>query len=323
MPASNSPTIEVVPAVLPNQTEQAAFIQRRATVTAPALATSILQYWHLNSLDAPTVALVWALSFAWAAGTRLPQQAAMIITLGVWAVYVSDRLLDARAALISRNEDRLRERHYFHWRHKRVLAPLALVAGAAAAILVLAFIPAVARERDSVLAAASFAYFARVHHSQLSLRRPARPFFPPIVSKELLVGILFAVGCALPSMSAAWSSPNAVRWVLVGALAFFAALAWLNCHAIEQWESGAAHDRGLALLACALVLATIGFVAAALLCTVLPRAAILLAAAALSALSIAILDRIRTTLSPVTLRAAADLVLLVPALVIPFAGWSR
>jgi hypothetical protein len=334
-----------VPLTFPNSTaeDRTAQSSRRAIQPGTALRPlhfwrlASLEAWHLTSLDAPTVALVWACSFAWATGTHLQLKAAAVIVLAVWTVYVGDRLLDARSSLRQHAEHRLRERHYFHWRHRRILAPMAVLAAVAVAILVLACIPVVARERDSVLAAASLAYFARVHHSQLSTARTRRPFFPPLVTKELLVGVLFAVGCALPSLGAAWTAQANTRWVsrgiwisnpiLIGCIAFFATLAWLNCHAIERWESQTLHTTDLSLAGFALGLALLGLGAALMLFSAHPRPALLLASAALSALMIALLDRIRPQLAPITLRAAADLVLLAPAVVIfvarPIAGLVR
>lgn len=58
-----------------------------------------VKLWHLSSLDAPTVAVVWSLGFGWAAGVRLPFWVPVLIALGTWAVYIGDRLLDARSAL--------------------------------------------------------------------------------------------------------------------------------------------------------------------------------------------------------------------------------
>ena len=321
--AGVSSTIEVVPTTSLNPTAHRYATHRIAIASLKPGAGRLLRLWHLASFDAPSVALVWAFSFAWAAGTRLPMQAAAVMVLGVWTVYVGDRLLDARAALRSHAQHRLRERHFFHWRHRKVLAPLAAIAGAATAVLVLACIPVVARERDSVLAAASLAYFARVHHSQLSGARRTRPFFPPLVTKELLVGVLFAIGCALPSFGRALAEPLAARLALLTVLLVFATLAWLNCHAIERWESDSPHRRGPTLKSCGLCLATIGLAAAMLLSPAYPRPALLLAAAALSAVLLVLLDRIRASLSPVTLRAAADLVLLVPALLIPITWVAR
>jgi hypothetical protein len=314
-----------VPLLFPNPTAQDRTTQRSWKASRAALPP--LHLWHLASLDAPTVALAWAFSFAWAAGTHLTPLAAMVIALGVWTVYVGDRLLDAKAALRQHAEHRLRERHCFHWRHRRAFVPLAVLTGAAAAVLVLGCIPAVARERDSVLAAASLVYFARVHQSQHSAVRRRRPFFPPIVTKELLVGVLFAVGCALPTLGAVWSAPATTlwgpRWVLIGCVALFAALAWLNCHAIEQWETGAERRSGFSPARFAFGLASLSLGAALLLSFAHLRPALLLAAASISALLIALLDRIRSQLAPVTLRAAVDLVLLAPAIVCPIARLVR
>ena len=259
------------------------------------------------------------MGFAWAAGVTLPLHAALVIVLGVWTVYVGDRLLDARANLRSPAENTLRERHYFHWRHRRVLVPLASAAGAATAILVLACIPFVARERDSVLAAASLAYFARVHQGHLSPARRSHPFLQGLITKELLVGLLFALGCALPALGSAFTADLPARWALPGAVAFFAALAWLNCSAIDFWESEFP-GRGRWLPGIAFLLSAIGFAVALLLGSFAPRPALLLASGALGAMFIALLHRSRARLSPLTLRAAADLVLLTPAIVILVAG---
>jgi hypothetical protein len=64
--------------------------------------------------------------------------------------------------------------------------------------------------------------------------------------------------------------------------------------------------------------------AASLICTFLlaashPRSAILLACGAMAALLLAALDSVRAQLSPVTLRAAADLALLTPVLLLALA----
>jgi hypothetical protein len=66
-----------------------------------------------------------------------------------------------------------------------------------------------------------------------------------------------------------------------------------------------------------------GLLLAVLLFSPQPRAAAILAAGAISALLLAMLDHHRGQLSPVTLRAAADLVLLTPALLVPLAWIPR
>jgi hypothetical protein len=266
----------------------------------------LLALWHLASLDAPTVAVTWALCFAWAAGVRLAAWVPPLLALTVWTVYVFDRLLDARAALRASQAGRLRERHFFHWRHRRVLLPLGVIAGCAAGVLIVAFMPMAARERGSVLAAASFAYFARVHAGH----RP-RPFLSNLLTKELLVGVLFTAGCALPVFGAVRAA-HASLWPVVYVAAFFWPLAWLNCHAIDRWESKAKRRNGISVAGCACLLAACGLLTA-MTVWAHPRVAALLAAGTVSALLLALLDRRRDKLSPVTLRASADLVLLAPA----------
>ena len=259
-------------------------------------APPVVRYWHLLSFDAPTVAVVWSLTFAWAARVRLPFWLLALQALVVWAVYVGDRLLDARSSL-RRDGEGMRERHFFHWRHRTLLTPLAVAASCVAAWIALHWMPIAAKERDSLLGAASLAYFTRVHSGD------ARSSILRFASKEFLVGVLFTAGCALP----AWT--RGAAWTLLVPAVFFAVLAWLNCRAIEEWEAG---QRRTGILPRATGIAAVGVLAAILMAHLDPRAAALLAAGAVSAALLALLDRSRQRMTAVLLRAAADLVLLTP-----------
>lgn len=291
-------------------------------------APRALAFWHLASLDAPTVAVVWSLAFAWVGRVRLPLWVPLLLALATWAVYVGDRLLDAVAGLRKPAQHTLRERHQFHWRFRRALLPMAIAAACAAAGIIFAFMPPVARARDSVLAAAALAYFSGVHSGRTPWQFPLRwpRSFP---GKEFLVGVLFTAGCVLPAWHRphALAAPGSAMWVFwIPALAF-AALAWLNCSCIERWEGveGSAHCDGRSpqsMRSIALALFTIFF----LLCVLAaasthPRPAALLAAGATSALLLALLDRHRARFSALALRAAADLVLLTPLVLLSFA-WA-
>jgi len=202
----------------------------------------------------------------------------------------------------------------------------------------------------------------------------------------MLVGLLFTAACSLPAISRASALASVSIWPLSATAVFFALLAWLNCHAIERWESepsqqvleecfsGAkqsAEKRGisgeiagkrpsgaeahidsvgfmrglkppppfgssfsaackaLALSAgfmrglkppppagscfrAACVLAAAGMFLAFVLSQTQARCASLAAAGAGSAFLLALLDRFRNRLTPLALRAAADLVLLTP-----------
>ena len=282
-----------------------------------------LRLWHLASLDAPTVAVVWALAFAWIAGVALPMWVPLLLALVVWVVYIGDRLLDARADLQTPRIPPLRERHYFHYRHRKVLVPMAVAATCAAAVIVFSLMPAPARERNSVLAVAAGAYFSGVH-SRCKLQRLLPPKLASLDSKELLVGLLFASGCALPALSRAASGPRSPHWPLWSASLFFAALAWLNCCAIERWEAASQPTRNSRVLPAASLLGLAGLLlAAAVLFSNQTRAAALIAAGAGSALLLAQLDRSQSCLTSLALRTCADLVLLSPVLLIPFAFLPR
>ncbi|HEV2485202.1 MAG TPA: hypothetical protein VGT08_06695 [Terracidiphilus sp.] len=273
-------------------------------------APTPLRLWHLASLDAPSVALVWSLAFAWVARVRLPLWVPALLALAVWAVYVADRLLDARAGLRATNC--LRDRHLFHWRHRRVLLPLAIAAASAAAWIIFNLMPLGARERNSLLAAASLVYFTRVHTG-----RKVSPLLSPILSKELLVGLLFTAGCALPAWSRAALPHHALLWPPLIPAVFFALLAWLNCHAIDRWEASPDPTSQLPIFSQASLIALAGLLLAAIL-SVQPRTTALLIAGAAAALLIALLDSLRSRLTPIALRTAADLVLLTPLLLVPF-----
>jgi hypothetical protein len=292
-------------------------------------AERALELWHLCSLDAATVAVVWSTAFAWAAGVRVPAWALAMQALTVWAVYVGDRLLDARAAtrrvraasktaragMGARDLERLRARHFFHWRHRRALAPAAAVAACAAAGLILVYMPAMARVRSGVLGAAALVYFARVHFGSLEqdrahgepggLRRILKRGLP---TKEMVVGVLFAVGCALPAMG---RMQSAARGSILCVVGFFALLAWLNCRWIEIWESAARND--VTRWFAGWVVLGVGLALAAVLAAH-ERTAALLLAGALSAALLAGLNGLKGRMRPVTQRAAADLVLLTPVL---------
>ncbi len=261
----------------------------------------MLRSWHLASFDAPSVAAVWSLAFAWAARVRLPAWVLVLQVLVVWVVYVGDRLLDARDGLRRWTRNDLRERHDFHWRHRRLLVPLAVAGALASALIALRWMPLRVTERDSLLGLALLAYFTRVHAG------PVRGSLSWLLSKELLVGVLFTMGCALP----AWSRS---RFLPIAGLAlFFAVVAWLNCWAIDRWEAHAVPGHTFRIAAIA---AAAGAASACLLIAAAPRAAALLACGAACALLLGMLDRAAPRLQPVTLRALADFVLLVPALLL-------
>lgn len=233
----------------------------------------------------------------------------MVLALVAWTVYVGDRLLDARAGIREQTAQTLQVRHYFHWRHRRILIPMAVAAGCVAAWMVLELLPHSALRRDSIVAVATLAYFSGVHSR---LRFPT--VLTQLLSREFLVGVLFTAGCALPVLTRLNLRPGLGLSLplLLLPMAFFAALAWLNCRAIGRWESASRESAQIGVLGVALTLALAGIVAAAFYAPSQPRCSALLLAGATSSLLLAGLDRLRHRMTALALRAMADLVLLTP-----------
>jgi hypothetical protein len=277
--------------------------KRRAQFHAPLP----IRFWHLASLDAPTVALTWSLAFAWTFCVHLPWWVLVVLPAVVWPVYIADRLLDARAGPLSSQHQKLCERHFFHQRYRYIFLPAALAAALVAAWIIFNLMPRASCEHDSLLAAASLLYFTQVHTRYRIL---------PQLPKELLVGILFTLGCVLPTWTRVQFSHDLPWWPLLITAILFALLAWLNCYAIDRWESHDVPKARFPVTSQAMSLAVVSSLCSALLSPSNLRSSSLLVCAATSALLFAVLDRFRNRLTPVTLRTAADLALLPPTILL-------
>jgi hypothetical protein len=271
-------------------------------------------YWHLLSLDAPTVAALWCWSFARAAHIELPQFAPLLLAVGTWLVYVADRILDG---LDSANRAQLRQRHYFYVQHRKVfLGAGILISPIFAWVVFTRMAPAVRLEDAAVFAVAAL-YFLLVHAHGARAER----WLP----KEFAVGVLFAAATAVPT----WARADGQRLMLAQLVAVFAILCWLNCVAIESWErtagphSAAAHittlwaGRRLQPLTAAAVILSL---ALALTHFHDSSQVSFYLAATISALLLFWLARHQPSLTSMQLRVAADAALLTPLL---FAVWMR
>ena len=289
----------------------------------------LVRYWHLLSLDAPSVATLWAWSLARAFHLALTCDSLLLLFAGTWLIYVADRILDGLRSKNGQHSPRLRERHFFYMRHRAAAIRVAIPVSAFLAWLVFAHMLPSARRSDILIFVIAIAYFCLVHLRGPEIER----WFP----KELIVAIVFASATAVP----AWSrlaanalAENKSELALVAAL--FAALCWLNCIAIEKWETsrnpsvavGPAHNRHWyaenadAITRCgqrrlrqlsATIAAAALFAGALLLHSALLPAELCFAAALSAALFLA-LDRSR--LGAFHLRIAADAALLTPLLIL-------
>ena len=284
-------------------------------IRTTSAATRVLHAWHLLSLDAPTVAVIWTAFFARTSHLAISPPELLALFFAVWLLYVADRLLDsllpdsrqpdARSPAplgpgsstrspISHDHPTLQPRHFFHQHHRKPFLATAILI-ATSLIFLTHYIPPRDFHLDLLLAAALLLWFSLIHGLAPAHRLP----------KELAVGLFFAAATLIPSFR-----PATLGLLTVAIL--FAALCTLNGLYISLWESHqpAAISRQFNIVTGAIT-------AAALALTIVTRSpaafAICLAAAALLTL-----DRTRPTLPPTTLRAAADLALLTPILLWPF-----
>lgn len=275
-------------------------------IAAPPRTRSPLALWHLLSLDAPTVAALWTWFLARSSHIRLPAAAPAAMAVTVWMLYAADRILDAQRT--AAGED-LEARHHFHHRHRRAfLAGIALAATTLATLLP-QLDPAAIRLylMEGVLLAA---WFLILHATPSAHRLP----------KEVAVGLFFSAAVFIPTISRA----PALRPTLLPSAILFAALCSLNCLLIYAWEHGD-HDAqpphattriALAHLPALGIAITLAETSLTLLGPASPKP--IAAACALSAALLLVLHSNRTRISRTHLRAAADLVLLTPILLLPF-----
>jgi hypothetical protein len=275
---------------------------------------AVLEYWHLLSLDAPTVAFLWAWGFARACRVDLPLTSPLLLALGTWLIYVADRMLDSRN---QGTPGALRERHFFHGRNRVAFLVAAVPAAVVLAWLIATQMSHSERRADMALFAAALLYFGLVHSCAgggvLAACRMER-WFP----KEMVVGIIFAAAAAVP----AWAVLGGRRAELLPMTVLFAALCWLNCAAIEKWEQPRARGHVTTdwmrshLLLAGSVLAVVAFLAAGaeLMRGLPPGVGGLYSAGALSAILLLVLDR--SGLNAMQLRIAADMALLTPLLLL-------
>lgn len=280
-------------------------------------------WWHLLSLDAPTVSILWALLFVRA--MHLPFHAAAVLLLGTatWLVYVADRILDGVGR---QQKESLQERHFFHARHRRAFLSVGLFLLPLSAWMLLTKTYSRTLYDGSFLALLAVLYLLSVHAVRGVSAQQRSRWLP----KEIAVGILFAIGTALPAWSRLSASPELPRLHLFEAVAFFAALCWINCVAIEKWETGAATasqaSRALKTHASTrwavnhlqLILAMIAAFSAIAACLApAPGLRAVYLASLLSSTLILALDARRSRIAPLYLRIAADAALLTPLAFFP------
>lgn len=258
---------------------------------------------HVLSLDAAAVFVVWTVMFARCFRVSLPMTSVLLGAVCVWCIYLSDHLLDGRGKRAP-----VTERHQFARRHRRALLTVALVA------VGLSWAAAFRLQRTIFVAGLGFVgviivYFGMVHAGGQRLVR----WWP----KELMVAGIFAGACSMP----VWTQIDFAPLVLVST-GLWLALCVLNCTGLEcrEWTAGAKpvarpHSSTLWIGRHArtygLGLATLCVPGA-----FLPQIRAIAVSVALSALLLSAVLTPRQGCATERLRAAGDLALLAPCLVL-------
>lgn len=151
------------------------------------------------SLDAVAVALVWQIVLALGCCDRWPTVAeSTVLALTVWLVYVADRLLDASMIRLDRPHTL---RHGFHARHAKRFLVAWIVILVIDVSIALMFLSGVQTRVGLVASTLVTIYLAIVHFGKSArgikskMSQPSRFRWN---GKELLIGIVFAFGVALP-----------------------------------------------------------------------------------------------------------------------------
>lgn len=289
---------------------------------------SPLTLWHLLSLDAPTVAVLWTWFLGRTAGLHLSFACCAAMFLAVWILYAGDRLLDARCLreLRSTSPQRvhgrpptLELRHVFHHRHRLRFAPAIAVAALLLASLI-PRLPGPALRLYSIEGGLLLVWLGLVHGFRVPVRLP----------KEFVVGAFFSAAVFIPTVA---RHPG-LRPALLPAAVLFAGVCTLNCLFIHAWESRPNHPSDhppdhsspihplvAAAAAHLTALGCAGIAFAAALGWALPAQLRPVAVACLLATALLLtLHAARNRFGRTPLRAAADLALLTPLLLLP---WLR
>jgi len=250
--------------------------------------------------------------FAQTTGHALSPADGAVLFLTVWIIYVGDRILDGWPP---KPANSLKERHLFCRWHRTLLAAFLILATGIILWLITDRLRAVEIIAGAKLGVLLVAYMAAIHTGRGRIAKA--------LPKEIVVGLLFAVGVSLPL----WSRFPQFLWHAAVPWIFFALLCSLNCVAIECWEKprdtipagNIAHplvrwaDPRLTQIAGALALA-------ALITSLVPLHTGFFAwdllAISLSALLLLILNIRRSMLSPAVLRVLADAALVLPAIIL-------
>ncbi|MFO0935426.1 MAG: hypothetical protein U0798_02790 [Gemmataceae bacterium] len=194
---------------------------------------------NVVALDAPAVGMIWQRFFGVVFGISIPIIVTITLGLVIWAVYLTDRWLDAAP----HKHHEQSERHRFARKNRLAIGFVVILVWIIAAGFALVCVPWEGLVAGAGIAVSVAGYLALVHFAK-------RTRLIAHGGKEGIVGLLFAGGVGVPLL--ARDANQYIDWL--PSVAAFAALCWLNCEWISCWERESLRDsawRGwLALAIC-------------------------------------------------------------------------
>lgn len=173
------------------------------------------------SLDAPLVAVLWQALFARKIGVRLDWHDPVLLGLAVWIVYAADRWIEG---WLLPPEVVQTQRHLFYIRRRRPVFVVGLAAILAVLVIAVARLDAREFKAGFLLLIPTLLYL--FSHQLLHRHHPLR------VPKEIVIAVIFALGCAVaPAVAAPGEIP-----ALAVPVTLFALLCFANCALIASWE---------------------------------------------------------------------------------------
>jgi len=200
-------------------------------VPMPDRRTPLWLWPNLLSLDAPIVAVAWLHMFRKAWGLEfIPPSNYLALGLGVWAIYVADRLLDLK--LRPPGDPSLGRRHEFHGRHRMLFLAGLGVAVVAVLYILLTGMPVELLRTYSVPALGLVLGFF-----SLVMAAPSDDGIP--YTRNIVAGVAFGFGTASIAHVRTYEGVGNLIWPPSPELACFAVLCVLNISAIHLWEDAA------------------------------------------------------------------------------------
>jgi hypothetical protein len=275
-------------------------------------ATPRVWVWpNLIGLDAPIVAVCWQAMFAKIAGVDLPWLIHLILGLSTWCIYLADRIID----VIRYPQHASTSRHRFTQHHIRKLIALLIIGSICNLFLIIKFLP-----QNLLISGVITLGLVAMYYL---IRLTSLKNIITIVPREVMCGMLFALGCAIAPHAYStipWShTPSLIIPVIT-----FGMVCSASCILISIWEKEA-DDAAGDLSIVTTHSKFIHYIATSLTC--LAVISISLAyffywqaflAVALSAILLRLTLHYEDRISPIHLRVLADTVFISPLLFVWF-----